>query len=322
MSTPEDRFPPPESGDTEHATAFVRRAPRISQADVFRAADELLVEGNRPTIDRVRMRLGRGSPNTINDHLDAWWAKLGSRLRDIPGHEFPQLPERIAKVLQHLWNEALEGARETLQQTMREHEAAMAQREQALETRAAELAEREHAAAIRSAALEESLTLVREQLAAAGRGAERLEGTLNEREAECGRLRARVESLETLATGLRSQLDASTEAFQRERTQRQEHYAATERHWVSEVDRARLAARDSAREHERATRELLEQRGALEAERNQLRHKLVEAHAELRGADAARRQLEVRLRLRPDPDQPRKPGTWRRPGFRGAPHGK
>ena len=62
-------------------TPFARRAPRIAQTDVFRAADELLLEGHRPTIDRVRMRLGRGSPNTINDHLDAWWAKLGSRLR-------------------------------------------------------------------------------------------------------------------------------------------------------------------------------------------------------------------------------------------------
>lgn len=46
---------------------MTQRAPRISQADVFRAADELLVEGHRPTIDRVRMRLRRGSPNTIHD---------------------------------------------------------------------------------------------------------------------------------------------------------------------------------------------------------------------------------------------------------------
>jgi Plasmid replication region DNA-binding N-term len=70
------------------------------------------VEGHRPTIDRVRMRLGRGSPNTINDHLDAWWGKLGARLRDLPGREFPQLPERVGQSLQRLWSEALEGAHE------------------------------------------------------------------------------------------------------------------------------------------------------------------------------------------------------------------
>ena len=60
------------------------------------------------------MRLERGSPNTINEHPDAWWLKLGARLRDIPGREFPQLPERTAQALLTLWNEALEGAQETL----------------------------------------------------------------------------------------------------------------------------------------------------------------------------------------------------------------
>jgi hypothetical protein len=121
---------------------FGRRAPRISQADVFAAADELLVQGHRPTIDRVRMRLGRGSPNTINDHLGAWWAKLGSRLRDLPGREFPQLPERIAQTLQRLWTEAPDGARETLQAALLVREQALAQREHALEDRTQQLAER------------------------------------------------------------------------------------------------------------------------------------------------------------------------------------
>src|ERR1700736_6452980 len=127
MSTREEDV----NGDTGGALAqYARRAPRISQADVFRAADELLLRGHRPTIDRVRMRLGRGSPNTINDHLDDWWAKLGSRLRDVPGHEFPQLPERIARTLQQLWNEALDGARAALQETLLAREQDIAQREQ------------------------------------------------------------------------------------------------------------------------------------------------------------------------------------------------
>src|SRR5882757_7226639 len=118
---------------------LTQRAPRISQTDVFRAADELLVDGHRPTIDRVRMRLGRGSPNTINDHLDAWWRKLGARLRDLPGREFSQLPERVAQTLQQLWNEALQGAHEVLQGTLVEREQSIALREQALEDHARQL---------------------------------------------------------------------------------------------------------------------------------------------------------------------------------------
>src|SRR6185437_10839822 len=105
------------------------RAPRISRADVFAAADELLLQGHRPTIDRVRMRLGRGSPNTINDHRDEWWAKLGSRLRDLPGQEFPQLPERVAHTLQQLWNEALDGAQVALQDGLTQREQVIVQQE-------------------------------------------------------------------------------------------------------------------------------------------------------------------------------------------------
>jgi len=85
----------------------------------------------RPTfdrVDRVRMRLGRGSPSTINDHLDAWGAKLGSRLRDLPGHEFPQLPERVAHTLQQLWNNALEGAHQALQDALCEREQTLARK--------------------------------------------------------------------------------------------------------------------------------------------------------------------------------------------------
>src|ERR1700736_2757755 len=198
--------------------AFARRAPRISRCECFAAAGGLLVAGQRPTIDRVRMRLGRGSPNTINDHLDTWWTKLGARLRDLPGQEFPQLPERVAQNLQRLWNEALESAHEVLQGTLLEREQAIAQREQALQSQTQQLTEREHAGAARAAALEESLALAREQLSAANR---------------------RVERLEASSAELQRKLEATTAEYQAERTHLQEQYAATERRWLSEVDRAR-----------------------------------------------------------------------------------
>lgn len=127
--------------------------------------------GERPTIDRVRMRLGRGSPNTINEHLDAWWAKLGARLRDLPGQEFPQLPERVAHSLQQLWNEALAGAHDVLQATLLEREQSLLQRETVLQQASLQLAEREQAAHARATALEDNLTLAREQLAAANQRA-------------------------------------------------------------------------------------------------------------------------------------------------------
>jgi hypothetical protein len=200
MSTPEDDLWAYEDIEADDTTApFIRRAPRISQTDVFRAADELLIEGHRPTIDRVRMRLGRGSPNTINDHMDAWWTKLGSRLRDLPGGTFPQVPERVGQALQLHWNEALESARETLQSALLERDQAIIQQEQALETRTRQPADREQVTATRAAAIEESLTRVREQLSAANQRAESLEAALRARDTEGVHLRDRMTVLEASA---------------------------------------------------------------------------------------------------------------------------
>ena len=283
--------------------AMRRRAPRISRADVFRAADELLVKGDRPTIDRVRMKLGRGSPNTINDHLDTWWAKLGSRLRDLPGREFPQLPDCVAHALQQLWNEALKGAHEALQGTLIQREEAIAQREQALETQIRYLTEREQTEAARAAALGESLALAREQLSAANRRAETLESTLHQRDTECVRLQTRVETLEAFSADLRGKFDDVTATHQVERRELQEHYARAEARWLTEVDRARQGANDVAKEHERIVKELRAQISSLQTERDHLRHEVVETRAELKTALAVREQLEKRLRVLPTPHE-------------------
>jgi chromosome segregation ATPase len=292
-------------GDVYDAPAAfaARRAPRISQADVFRAADELLVQGDRPTIDRVRMRLGRGSPNTINDHLDAWWAKLGSRLRDLPGHEFPQLPERVAQALQHLWNEALEGAHAALQDTLLKREQALAEREHVLKIQTEHLTAREQAGVSRAAAVEESLAFAREQLSAANRRAETLETTLRERDTECVRLRTRIETLETFSADLRGKFDAATATYQTESGKLQEHYATAEARWMTEVDRARQGAKDAVKEYERIVKELRTQIGPLQTEHDHLLHELVETRAELKTAAAVREQLEERLRALPNPHE-------------------
>lgn len=46
--------------------------PGISYEEVAKAAQELIDDGERPTIINVRERLQRGSPNTITRHLQQW----------------------------------------------------------------------------------------------------------------------------------------------------------------------------------------------------------------------------------------------------------
>jgi hypothetical protein len=43
---------------------------RVQQHEVNAAADALLAERARPTVERVRMKLGRGSPNTVGPMLE------------------------------------------------------------------------------------------------------------------------------------------------------------------------------------------------------------------------------------------------------------
>jgi hypothetical protein len=89
----------------------------ITQSDVSHAADSLLRAGERPTIDKVRAKIGKGSPNTINPMLDAWWKTLAARLDSGPA-ALHRLPETVAHIAEALWMQALEEAkrRATLEQ--------------------------------------------------------------------------------------------------------------------------------------------------------------------------------------------------------------
>jgi hypothetical protein len=86
----------------------------ITSVDVERAADSLLREGERPTIEKVRLKIGRGSPNTIYPLLDAWWSRLASRLDAGPA-ALHRLPEPVAQAAEALWLTALEEARRRAQ---------------------------------------------------------------------------------------------------------------------------------------------------------------------------------------------------------------
>lgn len=77
----------------------------VSQNEIHSAADDLLATGERPTVERVRAQLGRGSPNTIGPLLDGWWAKLAERLTHRVA--LPELPVTVGAAFAHLWETAV-----------------------------------------------------------------------------------------------------------------------------------------------------------------------------------------------------------------------
>src|SRR5882757_9187754 len=114
----------------------------ITQSDVSHAADSLLRAGMRPTIDKVRAKIGKGSPNTINPLLDAWWKTLSVRLDSGPA-ALHRLPETVAHIAEALWMQALEEAKRRASLEQRDSSRAAELDKQRLEVRSHVLTLRE-----------------------------------------------------------------------------------------------------------------------------------------------------------------------------------
>ena len=114
----------------------------ITSTDVDRAADALLREGERPTIEKVRLKIGRGSPNTINPLLDTWWSRLAGRLDAGPA-ALHRLPEPVLLAAEGLWMQTLDEARRRVAAEQGSGKASLARDRQDLEVRSHILAIRE-----------------------------------------------------------------------------------------------------------------------------------------------------------------------------------
>lgn len=114
----------------------------VTASDVEHAADALLRAGDRPTIDKIRRKLGTGSPNTINPLLDAWWKKLSARLDGGPA-AFHRLPESVAHVAEALWMQALDEGRRRAELELKITRTAAANQQQTIEVRSHVLTLRE-----------------------------------------------------------------------------------------------------------------------------------------------------------------------------------
>lgn len=263
----------------------IRRAPRIKAEDVFAAADALLLGGHRPTIDRVRMKLGRGSPNTINEHLDRWWSNLGARLRDLPGQVLPGLPEAVTDSLLQVWQLALRESQSALLSSLDTRETALATATSQLEQRARTFDETR-------AALERAITAAQTQLEEANQRARTLEATLQQRDADAAEWRNTVARVEQEVARNQSALEDERRARATERTRLDERYDAQQVRWSKEID----GLRQARKEEQKLIKELQQRLNHATAERDESRTIAAHVSADLVKAGRQREQLEAQLR--------------------------
>ena len=248
----------------------------ITENDVWQAADALLLEGARPTIERVRQKIGRGSPNTVSPHLDTWFKHLGGRIKD-PGafSAPPEVPDPVIQVAKHLWEVAQADAREDVDQRVQAAMAAAVANVEAEKERAAIAAAATFEASARATRLQGELETLTASLERERINRATLESKLEEARQRSADLQDQV------ATLTRERAESSAE-HRRQLDLAVERAAAGERRAALEIDAAR--------------------QGQVRAERrtDALERKLEAANIEVRSAMAKVAELGARLEFGAD----------------------
>lgn len=90
----------------------------VPEHEVFDAADAVLARGERPTVERVRLELGCGSPARVGGLLDQWWARLTERLNGET--RLPAVPGEVAQAFTAVWQQAIHLAQGMTEQALEE----------------------------------------------------------------------------------------------------------------------------------------------------------------------------------------------------------
>ncbi len=181
------------------------RVPGVSYIEVEHAAIALLKAGQRPSVERLRQRLGRGSPQTLLSALQRFWRDLGTRIEGDPA-ALTRLPAEIAGLTDAVWQRALALAADAAAQREGTNleRLEFLKRENELKAHAISLRERELDAQLRArektvAELQEHLNAAMTFVARQNATIEALERRLTAAEAEAHQHRQRLATIVTRA---------------------------------------------------------------------------------------------------------------------------
>jgi len=226
----------------------------VPETDVFAAADAVLARGERPTVERVRLELGRGSPARVGTLLDQWWEQLAGRLRGET--RLPGLPAEVAQAFVALWQQATTLAQGVVEQSLAGQRQVLAE-------------EREQLAAIEARGRLDAAQ-ARQQTAealAARKAAETrlsdLEQLLTQRLTQIDDLRQQREELLGQRDEARQQLQGSQQQAELARLEQQRYTRNVEDRAFREIDRAR-------EESKAASAQLKEVNGRLQVQQQTL----------------------------------------------------
>lgn len=264
------------------------KTPRgIQEADVWAAADALLAEGHKPTIEKVRMHMGRGSPNTVAPMLDAWFSTLGARLglnqhtQDLRN----SVPTEVLEAAQGLWSAALQHAQQAADQALADREAELQQSQAQLQAQEVRLAQREEGLQQQKEAMDAALKLAHAQREDLSRRLDEMQQQLQERHALVERLRLENADQRKHQEALREQHAQELQVASQERQRLAEQFAGNERRMLADLDRTR-------QEVEKSKKALQEAERKAESRYEELQARYLRSEEELLSARTANLQLQ------------------------------
>ncbi|XKF29893.1 DNA-binding protein [Alicycliphilus denitrificans] len=211
--------------------------------EVWAAADTVLGLGERPTIERVRQQLGRGSPNTVGPMLDGWYGSLAKRLQTpadgVEGVQDPdnQLPNSVLKAAKTLWGRALQQAHESATAQFSNTRAELEERAEELRQAEEEFKREQQRLKDRSEAYAVAMGAKDAQIAELSRQAQELQQQLLGCQQQLDSARSEGAQMRQVAEAERRRNDSKDAEHQIERSRIEERAQAQERRLHAEVDR-------------------------------------------------------------------------------------
>jgi len=260
----------------------------VQQDDVWAAADALIAEGLRPTIERVRQKLGRGSPNTVSPMLEAWFATLGPRLGVSEAKkDMPELPAAVQSSAAKLWEMALSQARQDAESSLVKDRETLAVDRAAVELRASALTQQEAVLVERLAAADRAHEVSQKQISALENQLRHLQTVLAERDDKIAEVQTRLSSVEQQREAERQGFDEKTKHHAVERLRSDERALANERRLMADIDRERQELKRAKAQATELQQRALDATNALETRTNELTQRLRHTDEELRVAHQA-----------------------------------
>jgi chromosome segregation ATPase len=257
----------------------------VQEADIWAAADALLQAGEQPTIERVRLHMGRGSPNTVGPHLKTWFRGLGQRLETQQANS--SVPEPVARLAAQFWNVALDAARTEWADSVSADRAELSKAQEDLRVGLEAMEQEKNRLRARETDLEEGIQTARAQAASAEERLQSMEAQLRDSQQVVESLRGQAEELRGNERAVQQALREAQLAHQAALAAAQERHTAHERRWLGDLDAQRQNLKKTQEELDQqrksAAREVANQAETLAAAQKQiqqLERNAVQAQAE------------------------------------------